>query len=100
MNFQDSIPTWNVSSSSSYNDAKLMGVFKSEDSRALLHTISVSKVMWKFPVSHFSQFVIMASSFLELSSNRIAFVGSKLGGKYRKITSLKLKQLFLFNKFF
>ncbi|EGR0412665.1 hypothetical protein FG168_15140 [Vibrio cholerae] len=53
-------------------------------------------MMWKFPVSHFSQFVIMASSFLELSSNRIAFVGSKLGGKYRKITHIKLKILFLF----
>ncbi|TVL29230.1 hypothetical protein AYI95_15745 [Shewanella xiamenensis] len=50
----------------------------------------------KFPVSHLSQFVIMDESFLELSSNGITFVGSKLGSEYRKNINKKHNQLFLF----
>lgn len=49
-----------------------------------------------FPVSHISQFVIMASSFLELSSNEIVFVGSKLGSDYNKKTRNTHNYLFLF----
>ena len=49
-----------------------------------------------FPVSHFSQLVIMASSFLELSSNEIVYVGSKLGSEYNKKTKKIYKPLFLF----
>ncbi|MDJ1227798.1 hypothetical protein E8D73_10920 [Escherichia coli] len=50
----------------------------------------------KFPVSHLSQFVIMDESFLELSSNGITFVGSKLGSEYNKKTKKIHKPLFLF----
>ncbi|EDQ1502964.1 hypothetical protein GRG94_000278 [Salmonella enterica subsp. enterica serovar Kentucky] len=38
----------------------------------------------------------MASSFLELSSNEIVFVGSKLGSEYNKKTSNTHNHLFLF----
>ena len=64
--------------------------------RALAHAISVLKVMWKFIVSHSSQFVIMASSFLEPSSNRIACVSIK----YIKITHIKVNVFFYLRKNF